>query len=94
MGCVRRSRWRSRPLMRPRLTQAASEEVQLKLHFVNTFVEKARELGLSFDVPTSAAAAHYLEVARSTPCFMHLLDATSPASRHGRCSHCSVMMGI
>ena len=78
--------------MRPRLTQATHEED--KLRFVTAVCEKAEELGLTFDVPTSATAEHYLQVARSTPCFVRLLAATGPASRHGRCSHCSVIMGI
>ena len=94
MGGVRRSRWRSRPLQRPRLTQAAREEDKKKLHFATHFGMQAEALGLNVDEPTYDIAELYLKVARSSPCFVRLLAATGPASRHGRCSHCSVIMGI
>jgi hypothetical protein len=75
----------------PLAEQAANDEGKLSL-FATTFVARTEELELNVGAPTYAAAQHYLEVARSTPCFVRLLAATGPPSRHGRCSHCSVMI--
>ena len=88
MGGVRRSRWRSRPLLRPRLTQATQKKDNLKRLFVAAFTMRAKTLGWNVDddEPTYDIAWHYLTVARSTPCFVRLLAATGPASRHGRCA--------
>ena len=73
---------------------ATTDDDKLNLLFVKTFAARAEQLGLKVGARTCATAQHYLEVARSTPCFVRLLAATGPASRHGRCSHCSVMIGI
>ena len=86
MGGVRRSRWRSRPLLRPRLTQAAKEEFRLKRLFVAAFTMRAENLGWNVDEAIHDIARRYLTVARSTPCFVRMLAATGPASRHGRCA--------
>ena len=77
----------------PLAEQAAKDEDKLNL-FVTSVVARAKELRLRVGAPTYAAAGHYLKVARSAPCFVRLLAATGPASCHGRCSHCSVMIGI
>jgi hypothetical protein len=68
------------------------DDDELNLLFVKTFAARAEQLGLKVGARTCATAQHYLEVARSTPCFVRLLAATGPPSRHGRCSHCSVMI--
>ena len=86
MGGVRRSRWRSRPLQRPRLTQAAREEFNKKLDFVTDFEMRAEQLRLNVDEPIYDIAERYLKVARSSPCFVRLLAATGPALCHGRCA--------
>ena len=86
MGCVRRSRWRSRPLQRPRLTQAAREKVKKKLDFVTDFETRAKALGWNVDERIYDIAERYLKVARSSPCFVRLLAATGPALCHGRCA--------
>ena len=78
----------------PLAEQAANDEDELHLLFVSTFAAWAEQLGLNVGAPTYGAAGPYLKVARSTPCFVRLLAATGPASCHGRCSHCSVMIGI
>ena len=92
MGGVRRSRWRSRPLLRPRLTQAAREEVQKKLHFATKFGMKAEASGWNVDEAIIYdIAEHYLKVARSSPCFVRLLAATGPASCHGRCARTAAL---
>ena len=77
----------------PLAEQAAKDEDKLSL-FVTNVVARAEELRLRVGAPTYAAAGHYLKVARSAPCFVRLLAATGPASCHGRCLHCSVMIGI
>jgi hypothetical protein len=86
MGGVRRSRWRSRPLQRPRLTQAAREEFKKKLDFVTDFETRAKAFGWNVDERIYAIAKLYLKVARSSPCLVRLLAATGPASCHGRCA--------
>ena len=86
MGCVRRSRWRSRPLQRPRLTQAARDEFRKKLHFATKFEMRAEPLRLKVDERIYDIAELYLKVARSSPCFVRLLAATGPALCHGRCA--------
>ena len=86
MGGVRRSRWRSRPLQRPRLTQDAREEVKKKLLFATSFGMQAEASGWNVAEPTYDLAEFYLKVARSSPCFVSLRAATGPASCHGRCA--------
>ena len=65
---------------------ATTEDDELNLRFVKTFAARAEQLGLKLGARTCATAQHYLEVARSTPCFVRLLAATGPPSRHGRCA--------